>query len=269
MKTIITFGFMVLLSISTVLLGDVIYAEDFETFSAVSWPCDPNTVFEIDGWAFESDPNNGIVVINDDEPGTFDGENYLRVGRTGNSYVQENFGGKYAAIEFEQPLTGNISLTFSFLQTNGDMILSFITDDADLGAESVSLWFGPTGYVSYMNYGLYETVAGLKYAQNEWNQVRIDADYVNGTYDLYLNGDKVEMDFSYVQSEFSQIAFTVGGRISSSTLYLDAIKIETGTTDCSVPLEADLNGDCQVNLIDLSVLADSWMISNISPVVGN
>lgn len=53
-----------------------------------------------------------------------------------------------------------------------------------------------------------------------------------------------------------------GGEFGTGTLYIDDVKFVQTKPDCSASVSgADLNGDCEVNLVDTALLAHTWLRS--------
>jgi hypothetical protein len=73
------------------------------------------------------------------------------------------------------------------------------------------------------------------------------------------------MAFSYPETSFDRISFVHNSKAMPAIVYLDAIKIETGTTECITPMRADMSGDCKVDMKDFVEFASSWLMSNLYP----
>ena len=258
---------IVLLISSSVALSEVKFYEDLEDINAVSWPCDPNIGYvgaEPDpndpnsvAMQEDSDPNNGIAVINNSVPGAFAGGNYLRMERTSMS-TTENYGGRSMIIRSTSPLTGVVSFSFGFMYHLGDFRILMYTAGNE-GQEAVYVRLD-SGYIMYNYYGQFQST-GLKFSRDEWHHVRIDLNFNTQTYDVYLDGVKVSaLNFYASDTGIDRISIN---NSAVGLVYLDNIKIETGNTECIAPMQADMNGDCHTDFFDFARFAETWMKDNI------
>jgi len=109
-------------------------------------------------------------------------------------------------------------------------------------------------------------------APNIWGHIVIWQDDRNGDWDIYGYNLVTKKEFRITDNEYDQTDPAISGdtvvwvdlRDTIPTIwaaYMDPVDI----ADCPSPPAGDTNGDCKVNLTDLSNFAENWLACDLDP----
>jgi hypothetical protein len=262
--------------------AQVIFEDNFDNVNALSVPSpDPNVPTtahaNVGFWQRSTvdpnrtamgDPNNSAAVLNGSVPGAYNGPNYLYLNRFGPGGTTP-FGSAGATAHFSEVSVDKTFISFACNNASGVHEL-WVYDSNDPGTARtvITVRFSTNGTVQNNDFGTWLDT-GLIASPGVWHDVRIVIDFGASSYDLYVDGLKsAGLSLAGFSSQAGSMEFYLNPVSLPSTMYLDKVKVESGTAACSVPLQADLNGDCKVNFADFARLAQNWLVCNLTPASG-
>jgi hypothetical protein len=262
--------------------SQVLFEDNFDDVNALSIPStDPNAATtaqaNVGNWrrstqdpnrAAMGDPNNSAAVLNGSVPGPYSGSNYLYLYRFGPG-GSTPFGSAGAAAFFSEVSVDKTFISFACNNASGVHEL-WVYDSNDPGTARVviTLRFSTNGTVQNSDFGEWLDT-GLVASPGVWHDVHVVIDFDAQSYDLYIDGLKsAGLSLAGFSTQAGSMEFYLNPVSLPSTLYLDKVKVESVTAECSVPLQADLNGDCKVTFADFARLAQNWLSCNLNPASG-
>lgn len=266
---------------SSIVQSQVIFEDNFDNVSALSIPStDPNVPTtahaNVGDWrrsvqdpnrAAMGDPNNSAAVLNGSVPGPYSGSNYLYLYRFGPG-GGDPFGSAGAIASFSEVSINKTIISFACNNASGvhELWVYDLIDARDPDVRPILiLRFSTNGTVQNNDFGEWLDT-GLTASPGVWHDVYVMIDFDAQSYDLYIDGLKsAGLSLAGFSSQAGSMEFYLNPVSLPSILYLDKVKVETVTAACSVPLQADLNGDCKVTFADFARLAQNWMTCNLNP----
>ena len=216
----------VVLCLASQAVAAVIFQDDFEGYDASStWPnpaadMDPGTPPVGEPWTILENADDRAQVLDvpsgtNSSPGPHGGTKYLHAFSSGS--VAPVSVSNQTLIE----QNGNATLDMWVYKNSADGWDGLVTVGAYDGeihlsqGRSFLLYWREGGSLQYFDSGLFDT--GLTFTADTWMHLIVEADYVNHTYDVTLDGDKVTgLPFDTNASKLSYVYLSGGADITGN-----------------------------------------------------
>ena len=264
-----------------------LFFDDFEGVDAVIWPdttqeADP--VAKIGTWGTLTANNStgvhlleAIQVSDNTLPGPADGNNFVSFSRVSFSLMVANWTEEKDAseavvlVEFDLcvPSTSILGPSIGIQEWTAYSALdpailthffwtsSWTSSGGTGGVRFV--YSNPAGSLVYPNFG--SATAVPTFRADVWHHVRFEIDIASQIYAVEINGIRYEnLPFKKTVDSLGHMYF--GGYQAGSKAHYDNVTAGITGTVCTSPIRADLDGDCMVNLDDLTIFTNYWLTDN-------
>ncbi len=258
----------VFLAVSTTVIGQTVFMDDFETVPAVNWPDfnnDADPVAQIGRWSEIMEQRSTIPdsvidvqVCNNSDPGPVAGNNYCIINRVGYAWLRGNLDNPQPVptiVEFDLYIP-----TCTDCQPSSSGLTFWVRNatDAAWDFQLSNDYFRANGHITHTQADGGSTTLLNAFELDQWVHVKYHFKPFQKTYDLYVGQNAyTDLDYATDQDQVKQIVFLATS--SKSKFYLDNVQVDI----CSITTPADINRDCKVDLLDFAALANAWLKCNL------